>query len=91
MAYGITPDGRLFRTVRGGALQDSAYSAVWQTARPAMFTPGWHPRLDPAFAASGLTHRAHDIPIGNPAVGVTDHLSQTALNADISGWTERYT
>jgi hypothetical protein len=34
--YGTTPDGRLFRTARGGALQDSAYSAVWQAARAAV-------------------------------------------------------
>jgi hypothetical protein len=30
---------------------------------------GWHPRLEPAFAAAGLTHPAHGIPIGNPAAG----------------------
>jgi hypothetical protein len=52
---------------------------------------GWHPRLEPAFVAAGLTHPTHGIPIGNPAVGVTSHLSQTALSADITGRTERYT
>jgi hypothetical protein len=35
---GTTGDGRLFRTARGGALQDSACSAVWQAARKAVFT-----------------------------------------------------
>jgi hypothetical protein len=30
--YGTAPDGRIFRTVRGGLIQDSAYSAVWQEA-----------------------------------------------------------
>ena len=27
--YGTSPDGRIFRTARGGILQDSAYSADW--------------------------------------------------------------
>ena len=27
--YGTAPDGRIFRTARGGLIQDSAYSAVW--------------------------------------------------------------
>jgi hypothetical protein len=31
------------------------------------------------------------MPIGNPAAGVTGHLTQTALSADIAGRTERYT
>ena len=38
-AYDTTPDEWLFRTARGGALQDSAYSAVWQAARAAALTP----------------------------------------------------
>jgi hypothetical protein len=46
---------------------------------------GWHPCLDPAFVAAGLTHPTHGIPVGNPAVGVTGHLSQTALSAEITG------
>ena len=33
------PDGRLFRTARGRAIQDSAYSAVWQAAREAVLHP----------------------------------------------------
>lgn len=52
---------------------------------------GWHPRLEPAFAAVGPTHPAPGIPIGNPAAGVTGHLSQTALSAGITGRAERYT
>jgi integrase len=51
--YGTTPDGRLFRTARGGALQDSAYSAVWQAARTAVFTPAQH--------ASPLARRPYDL------------------------------
>ena len=52
-SYGTTPDGRLFRTARGGALQDSAYSAVWQAARTAVFTPAQH--------ASPLARRPYDL------------------------------
>ena len=51
--YGATPDGRLFRTARGGALQDSAYSAVWQAGRSAVFTP--------AQQASPLARRPYDL------------------------------
>ena len=51
--YGTTPDGRLFRTARGQPLQDSAYSAVWQTARTAAFTP--------AQQASPLARRPYDL------------------------------
>jgi Aminotransferase class I and II len=38
-AWGTAPDGRLFRTSRGGLIQDSAYSAVWQGARAAALNP----------------------------------------------------
>jgi integrase len=36
--YGITPDGRIFQTARGGIIQDSAYSAVWAEARKTALT-----------------------------------------------------
>ena len=51
--YGTAPDGRLFRTVRGGLIQDSAYSAVWQEARAAALTPAQH--------ASPLARRPYDL------------------------------
>jgi integrase len=51
--FGTTPGGRLFRTARGGTLQDSAYSAVWQAARAAAFTP--------AQQASPLARRPYDL------------------------------
>jgi len=51
--FGTTPDGRLFRTARGGAVQDSAYSAVWQAARTAAFTSAQH--------ASPLARRVYDL------------------------------
>jgi len=36
--YGTAPDGRIFRTSRGGIIQDSAYGAVWAEARQAALT-----------------------------------------------------
>lgn len=32
-AYGIAPDGRLFRGHRGGPLSESVYGRAWQAAR----------------------------------------------------------
>lgn len=29
VAYGAAPDGRLFRTQRGGLIQDTGYGEVW--------------------------------------------------------------
>jgi len=37
--YGTTPDGRIFQTARGGIIQDSAYTAVWASARAGALTP----------------------------------------------------
>ena len=37
------PDGRIFQTARGGLLQDTAYSAVWDQARKTALTPAQHP------------------------------------------------
>jgi integrase len=51
--YGTSADGRLFRTSRGGLIQDSAYSAVWQAARAAALTPAQH--------ASPLARRPYDL------------------------------
>ena len=45
--YGTAPDGRIFRTVRGGLIQDSAYSAVWADARAAALTPPSKPPRSP--------------------------------------------
>ncbi|MEO3852459.1 tyrosine-type recombinase/integrase [Streptomyces sp. B8F3] len=38
-AYGIAPDGRLFRTQRGGLIQDTGYGEVWTEARRRALTP----------------------------------------------------
>lgn len=37
--YGAGPDGRLFRTARGGMVQESGYGAVWKEARARALTP----------------------------------------------------
>lgn len=36
--HGTAPDGRLFRTSRGGVLQDTGYGEVWERAREAVLT-----------------------------------------------------
>ena len=51
--YGTAPDGRIFRTARGGIIQDSAYSADWAAARAAALTPAQH--------ASPLARRPYDL------------------------------
>ncbi len=37
--YGTGPGGRLFRTARGGPLNDTGWGEVWQRARPKALTP----------------------------------------------------
>jgi integrase len=37
--YGTAPDGRLFQTERGGPIGSTAYTEVWQQARPLALTP----------------------------------------------------
>ncbi|MFF0723623.1 site-specific integrase [Streptomyces sp. NPDC004134] len=51
--YGTAPDGRIFRTLRGGLLQDSSYGAVWATAREKALTG--------EEAASPLVRRPYDL------------------------------
>jgi integrase len=51
--YGTGPDGRLFRTARDGAIQQSTYGAIWQAARTAAFTTAQH--------ASPLARRPYDL------------------------------
>jgi integrase len=51
--YGTGPDGRLFRTARNGAIQQSTYGAIWQAARTAAFTTAQH--------ASPLARRPYDL------------------------------
>jgi integrase len=51
--YGTTPDGHLFRTARGGPLNDTGWGEVWQRARPIALTP--------AQQASPLARRPYDL------------------------------
>ncbi|MEV7313930.1 site-specific integrase [Streptomyces microflavus] len=37
--FGTAPDGRLFRTSRGGVIQDTGYGEVWAAAREEVLTP----------------------------------------------------
>lgn len=52
-AYGVSPDGRLFRTLRGGIIQDTGYGEVWAEAR--------RRALSPAQYASTLAKRPYDL------------------------------
>jgi integrase len=51
--YGTSPGGRLFRTARGGPLNDTGWGEVWQRARPVALTP--------AQQASPLARRPYDL------------------------------
>lgn len=52
-AYGTAPDGRLFRTLRGGLVQESGYGEVWARAREAV--------LPPELVVSPLAKRPYDL------------------------------
>lgn len=52
-AYGVAPDGRLFRTMRGGLIQDTGYGEVWAEARRRALTSAQH--------ASTLAKRPYDL------------------------------
>jgi integrase len=51
--YGAAPDGRLFRTSRGGVIQDTGYGEVWAEARSTA--------LSPSEVASPLARRPYDL------------------------------
>jgi integrase len=51
--YGTTPDGRLFRGVRGGPLSESLYGRLWAVARAVVLTV--------EEAASPLARRPYDL------------------------------
>ncbi|MEV1200281.1 tyrosine-type recombinase/integrase [Microbispora rosea] len=51
--FGVGPDGRIFRSERGGVVASTAYAEVWQDARLLAFTP--------AQVASPLARRPYDL------------------------------
>ncbi|WP_100879634.1 site-specific integrase [Pseudonocardia alni] len=51
--HGTTPDGRLFRGVRGGDLPEGTYCRAWRKARASALTP--------EDAASPLARRPYDL------------------------------
>jgi integrase len=51
--YGTGPGGHLFRTARGGPLNDTGWGEVWQRARPVVLTP--------AQQASPLARRPYEL------------------------------
>jgi integrase len=53
LTHGTGPDGRLFRTARGGIVQESGYGEVWAKARAEAFAP--------AQVASSLAKRPYDL------------------------------
>ncbi len=52
-AYGFAPDGRLFRTIRGGLVQESGYGEVWARARAKV--------LPPEVLCTSLAKRPYDL------------------------------
>ncbi|WP_327108505.1 tyrosine-type recombinase/integrase [Nonomuraea glycinis] len=51
--FGLSPDGRLFQSERGGVVASTAYTEVWQEARKLAFTPSQ--------VASPLARRPYDL------------------------------
>ncbi|SET57028.1 tyrosine-type recombinase/integrase [Nonomuraea wenchangensis] len=51
--FGVAPDGRLFRSERGGVVASTAYTEVWQEARTLALTP--------VQVASPLARRPYDL------------------------------
>jgi integrase len=72
--YGLAPDGRLFRSERGGVMYHSSYHWVWHQAR----TLG----LTPAQAASPLARRPYDLRHG----GVSLRLNAGVPATQVAEW-----
>jgi hypothetical protein len=76
--------GRMVRVA--GLLVNPGLEEVWL----AQDDGRWHPQLEESFMRAGLTPPTEGMPIQRPATGVTGHVSQTSLHADINGRTESY-
>jgi integrase len=72
--FGVAPDGRLFRTYRGGIYQPSTLSQVLKKARPVAFTP--------AQVSSPLASRPYDF----RHAGVSWRLNAGAPGPQVAEW-----
>ena len=60
--YGVAPDGRLFRTNRGGLLQETGYGEVWARARKEVLPSRNTRRFSPA---ARMTYVTRESPSGS--------------------------
>lgn len=72
--FGVAPDGRLFRTERGGVLLPSGYGRTWHKARTLALTP--------AAEASDLARRPYDL----RHAGVSLRLNAGVPPTQIAEW-----
>ncbi|WP_174564894.1 tyrosine-type recombinase/integrase [Actinomadura chibensis] len=72
--HGIAPDGRLFRTERGGVLLPSGYGQTWHMARELALTP--------AEVASDLARRPYDL----RHAGVSLRLNAGVPPTQVAAW-----
>lgn len=72
--YGVAPDGRLFRTERGGTLHKSGYGRTWKTARELA--------LSPTQVASPLAKRPYDL----RHAGVSMRLNAGVPATQVAQW-----
>jgi integrase len=75
MRFGAGPDGRLFRSENGNALQPSTWWRVWQKVRELSITP--------AQLASLLLQRPYDLRHS----GVTWRLNSGVPPTEVAAWT----
>jgi integrase len=69
--YGTSPDGRLFRSARGGSLNSTGYADVWHGARPLALTP--------AQQASPLARRPYDLRHAAVSLWLNAHVPATEV------------
>ncbi|MGH3547571.1 MAG: tyrosine-type recombinase/integrase, partial [Pseudonocardiaceae bacterium] len=70
-AYGVAPDGRLFRGARGGDLSSGEYPSIWRQAR--------RDALTAAQAASPLAARPYDLRHGGVSLWLNSGVSPTVV------------
>ena len=82
--YGTMPDGRIFRTVRRGLIQNSADSAVLADARAASLTPTQQASPLVRWAPTDLRHAGVSLALN---ASVTGQNEERPVLADVSGLT----